>query len=95
MANRIVSPDGDGTPLYHASANGHTTAITELLLHSPALERGNDNRTPLLRAAFGGHEATVDLFLAAGADPDATARDDSRNRLRPHPNRDYLYSLDE
>lgn len=68
------SPNSRGTALYNASANGHTAIIAELLLHNPALEdRGNNNRTPILSAALGGHEAAIDLLLAAGADPDATS----------------------
>ncbi|KAL0639468.1 actin- protein 3 [Maublancomyces gigas] len=67
------------TPALHrAAAGGHTTIITELLHHNAPLEdRGEHHLTPLLYAAKNGHQAVVDLLLAAGADASACDDDDS------------------
>lgn len=64
-------PDED-TSLHRAVARGDTAIITELLRYNPPLELpGNYRQTPLFMAALRGHEAAVDLLLAAGSDPES------------------------
>lgn len=75
------------TPLHLAAFYGHTAIITELLLSDPDLYNPDLNdpdlkegleqcdrtgNTALLIAAAEGHQAAVDLLLAAGSDPYAT-----------------------
>lgn len=63
------------TALHHAAAIGDTTIITELLRYNPPLDLpGKYERTPLFIAAHKGHEAAVDLLLAAGCDPESRDR---------------------
>lgn len=58
------------SPLHRAAAGGHTAIITELLRHNPPLEGpGASMQTPLYTAVCNGHQAAVDLLLAAGCDP--------------------------
>lgn len=71
-----------GTALHIAAYDGYTAIITEILLSDPVLydpdleqgleQRDRNGNTALLIAALEGHQAAVDLLLAAGSDPDAT-----------------------
>lgn len=64
------------TALDRAWQHGHIAIVTELLKHNPPLdEPAWDNHTPLNRAAFAGHQAVVDLLLAAGSDPNTGSPD--------------------
>lgn len=70
-----------GTALHIAAFDGYTVIITEILLSDPVLndpdleqgleQRDRDGNAALLIAALRGHQAAVDLLLAAGSDPDA------------------------
>lgn len=59
-----------GAALLHAAHGGHTAIITELLRHNPPLESEDKvGWTALYCAAWNGHQAAVDLLLAAGCSP--------------------------
>lgn len=63
---------GKDTALHYATYSGDTAIIAELLRYNPPLEHvGSCTRTPLLSATYAGHEAAVDMLLAAGSDPEA------------------------
>ena len=73
------SEDG-GTTLLHDVVKGHdTTAVAQLCVSgvdvgSDESRSGAVGNTPLITAATRGHTDSVDLLLAAGADPNATNR---------------------
>ena len=60
------NPRDGSTPLYVASANGHTEVVALLLAHTgfDVNQATNDGRTPLLAASENGHTGVVSLLLA-------------------------------
>lgn len=66
----------NNTALDRAACGGYTAIIAELLCYNPPLEERNRHmNTPLLSAVQNGHQAAVDLLLAAGCDPTACGHD--------------------
>ncbi len=63
-----------GTPLEEAALNGDTELVKLLLDHDADLN-GSAGSTPLYRATQKGNLKIIELLLAKGADPDATAAD--------------------
>lgn len=59
------------TPLYHAAEVGDAMTVKKLIQSGAHVNSASQvwRRTPLMRAAAGGHIAVVRELLAAGADP--------------------------
>lgn len=67
-----------GAALHHAARAGHTAIITELLRHNPPLESEDAvGWTALYCAAWNGHQAAVDLLLAAGCNPNCGGKEET------------------
>ena len=60
-------------PIHFAADRGDLGAVQRFITEQPALmdRRDHDNRTPLLRAAYGGHAEMMEWLLDQGADPEA------------------------
>lgn len=64
--------DGDGlTPLMRASARGDVAQVTALLAGGAEVDLAHAELriTPMMFAAYGGHDAVVQLLLGKGARP--------------------------
>lgn len=82
-ARDLLLAAGPELDLFEAAAAGDDARVAALLAADPTAGSAfsADGFTPLHLAAFFGHEAIVARLLAAGADPDALAKNPSR--LRP------------
>lgn len=83
ILERILAVRGDDRlDVFEAAATGRTGRLRALLGDGPDLARAwsPDGFTPLHLAAFFGAEAAAELLLEAGADPDATSRNDQMVR---------------
>lgn len=64
-----ILDNSDQSPLYYASAAGHTEIVKFLLAHGANIEAGNDkDETPLAKAARFNHYDTVKTLLEHGAE---------------------------
>ena len=62
--------------LVYESNRGRVDRVEELLAKGAKLNRlASDGFTPLMRAAYAGHDELVELLLQRGADPNVTAKD--------------------
>lgn len=70
MSWQVAAPDGDGlTPLMRAAARGDITTVTSQVAGGADVNGAHAQLrlTPLMFAAYGGHDAVVRLLLDKGA----------------------------
>lgn len=68
----LPSPERRQQLLFDAAREGRCDMIEALIAYGADIAaRDEKGHTPLILAAYHGHEAAVDLLLARGADPDA------------------------